>query len=111
MLDVDDILSSPVAPLVLAPPVAEPVCEIAQRLPLFEIAQASLQPQSVDAVTYEWMNSLPSLATSFSCSGELPLFIGSGPNSPTAIAGTLSSSQQLQLERQQPTQQLSQQLT
>ena len=63
MLDVDDILPSPLTALELPPPVPEPVCEM-QTLALITMDQASPRPQSVDSATYACVNPLPLPATS-----------------------------------------------
>ena len=63
MLEVKDILPSPLTPLVF--PVPEAVCEM-QTPALFTMAQSSPQPQSVDTATYARVNPLPSTATSSS---------------------------------------------
>ena len=68
MLEVDDILPSPLTPLVLAPTVPQPVCEM-QKPALFTMAQTSPQPHSVDTANYARVNPLPSPATSSSISG------------------------------------------
>ena len=99
MLEVDDILPSPLTPLVLQPPVPEPVCEM-QTPALFTMAQSSPQPQSVDTVTFARVNPLPSPAT-FSSSGELRLYIDSDGNLPSNL-GPPSSSQELLLQGNQP---------
>ena len=101
MLDVNAILPMLLTPLVLPPPLREPVCEM-HTPALFTIAQASPQPQSVDAATYSRVNPLPSPITSSSSSGELPLFFGSNTSSPTATVGRISPSQELLLQGQQP---------
>ena len=92
MLEVDDILPSPLTPLVLAPTVPEPVCET-QTPALFTMAQTSPQPQSVDTANYARVNPLPSPATSSSSSGELHLYIDSDKIPPTVPSGQHSSSQ------------------
>ena len=93
MLEVDDILPSPLTPLVLAPTVPEPVCEM-QTPALFTMAQSSRQPQSLDIANYARVNPLPSLATSSSSSGELHLYIDSNTSSPSVPVGPQSSSQE-----------------
>ena len=55
MLEVDDIVPSPLTPLVLAPTVPEPVCEM-QTPDLFAVAQSSPQPRSVDTANYARVN-------------------------------------------------------
>ena len=97
MLEVEDILPSPLTALVLPPPVPEPVCEM-QTPALFTMAQSSPQPQSVDTGNYARVNPLPSTATSSSSSGELHLFIGSDTSSPSIAVGPTSSSQELLLQ-------------
>ena len=97
MLEVDDILPSPLTPLVLASTVPEPVCEM-QTPALFTMAQSSPQPQSLDTANYAWMNPLPSTATSSSSSGELHLYIDSDASSPSVPTGLQSSSQELLLQ-------------
>ena len=69
MLDVDDILLSPLTPSVLPPHVPEPVCEI-QRPALFAMTQTFPRQKSVDLAIYARVNLLPSPATSSSSSGE-----------------------------------------
>ena len=95
-LEVDDILPSPLTPLVLAPTVPQPVCKM-QTPALFTMAQSSPQPQSVDTANYTWVNPLPSPATSSSSSGELHLYIDSDTSSPSVPTGLQSSSQELPL--------------
>ena len=51
-LEVENILHSPLTPLVLPPPVPEPVCEM-HTPALFTIAQSSPQPQSVTPRTMQ----------------------------------------------------------
>ena len=97
MLEVDDVLPSPLTPLLLAPTVPEPVCEM-QTPALFTMAQSSPQPQSVDTVNYARVNPLPSPATSSSSSGELHLYIESDVGSPSVPTGLQSSSQELLLQ-------------
>ena len=82
MLEVDDILPSPLTPLVLALTVPEPVCEM-QTLALFTTAQSSPQP---------------SPATSSSSWGELHLYIDRVTSSPSVPTGQQSSSQELLLQ-------------
>ena len=101
MLEVDGILPSPLTPLVLPPPVTEPVCEM-QTPALFTMAQSSPQPQSVDTTMSARVNPLPSPATSSSSSGELRLYIDSDGNSPSLNRGPTSSSQELLLQGDQP---------
>ena len=96
MLEVDDILSSPLTPLVLEPTVPEPVCEM-QTPALFTMAQSSPQSQSVNTANHARVNPLPSPATS-SSSGELHLYIDSDTSSPSVPAGPQSSSQELPLQ-------------
>ena len=82
MLEVDDILPSSLTPLVLAPRVPEPVCEM--KTPgLFTMAQNSPKPQTVDTPNYARVNPLPSPATSSSSSGELHLYTDSDTSPPT----------------------------
>ena len=97
MLEVDDILPTPLTPLVLAPTVPEPVCEL-QTPALFTMAQSSPRPQSVDTANYARVNPLPSPATSSSSSGELHLYIDSDTSSPSVPTGLQSSSQELLLQ-------------
>ena len=106
MLEVDDILPSPLTPLVLPPPVPEPVCEM-QTPALFTMAQSSPQPQSVDTAIYARVNPLPSPATSSSSSCELRLYIDSDGNSPSLNPGPTGSSQELLLQGNQPPVQIS----
>ena len=101
MLEVDDILPSPLTPLVLAPRVPKPVCEM-QTPALFTMVQTSPQPQSVDTANYARVNPLPSPATSSSSSDKLHLYIDSDTSSPTVPAGLQSSSQELQGTSQVP---------
>ena len=89
MLEVDDILPSPLTPLVLAPTVPEPVCKMQTPI-LFTMAQSSPQPQSVDTTNYARMNPLPSPATSSSSSGALHLYIDSDTSSPSVPTGLQS---------------------
>ena len=96
LLEVEDILPSPLAPLVLQPTVPEPVCEM-QTPAFFTMAQSSPQPQSVDTTNYARVNPLPSPATS-SSSGELHLYIESDTSPPAAPMGQASSSQELLLQ-------------
>ena len=93
----DDPHPSPLTPLVLPPPVPEPVCEM-QTPALFTIAQSSPQPQSVDTAKYAWVDPLPSPATSSSSSGELHLYIDSDMSSLSVSVGPQSSSQNLSLQ-------------
>ena len=95
MLDVDDILPSPLTPLVLAPTVPEPVCEM-QTAALFTMAQTSPQSQSVDTANYARVNPLPSPATFSSSSGELHLYIDTDTIPSTVPTGPHSSSHELQ---------------
>ena len=97
MLEVDDILPSPLNPLVLAPTVPKPVCKM-QTPALFTMAQSYPQPQSVDTVNYARVNPLASPATSFSSSGKLHLYIDSDTSSPSVPTGLQSSSQELLLQ-------------
>ena len=97
MLEVDDILPSPLTPLVLAPTVPEPVCE-KQTPALFTVAQSSPQPESVETANYARMNPLPSSATSSSSSGKLHLYIDSDTSSPSVPIGPQSSSLELLLQ-------------
>ena len=101
LLDVDNILPSPLTPMVQPPPVPEPVSEM-QAPALFTMAQASPQPQSVDLAAPARVNPLPSPATSSSSSGELHLYIGSDTRSHTATMGPPSSSKEFLLQGQQP---------
>ena len=101
MLDVEDILPSPLTLLVLPHPVAEPVCKM-ETLALFVMAQSSPQPQSVDTTNYARLNPLPSPSTSSSSSGELHLYIESDTSSPPVLIGQSSSSQELLLQGEQP---------
>ena len=101
MLEVDDILPSPLTPLVLAPTVPEPVFNM-QTQALFTMAQTSPQPQSVDTAKYARVNPLHSPATSSSSSGELQLYIDSENGSPSPPTGPLSSSQEPQAINQVP---------
>ena len=91
------MLHSPLTPLVLPPPVPEPVCEM-QTPALFTMAQSSPQPQSVDTANYVRVKPLPSPATSFSSSGELHLYIDSDTSSTSVPVGPQSSSQELLLQ-------------
>ena len=95
MLEVDNILTSLLTPLVLAPTVPEPVCEM-QTPNLLTMAQTSPQPQCVDTTNYARVNPLPSRATTSSSSGELHLYIDSETSPPRVPAGQHSSSQELQ---------------
>ena len=101
MLEVDDILPSPLTHLVLPHPVPEPVCEM-QTPALFTMAQSCPQPQSVDTINYARENQLPSPATSSSSSGELHLHIKSDTSSPSVPAGPPSSSEELLFQGAQP---------
>ena len=101
MLEVDDILPKPLTPLVLAPTVAEPVCEI-QTPAVFTMAQSYPQPHSVDTANYARLNPLPSPATSSSSSGDLNLYIVSGTSSPSVPTGLQSSSEELLFHGQVP---------
>ena len=94
MLEVDDILPSPLTPLVLAPTVPKPVCEM-QTLALFAMAQSFPQPQSVDTGNYARVNPLSSTATYSSSSGELHVYIDSDTSSPSIAIGQASSSREL----------------
>ena len=98
MLEVEDLLPSPITPLVLPPQVPEPIYET-QTPALFTMAYTSPQPQSVDTANYAQVNTLPSTATSSSCSGELYLYIDSDMSSPSVPVGPQSSSQELSLQR------------
>ena len=97
ILEVDDILPSPLTPLVLAPTVTKPVCE-KQTPALFTMAQSYPQPQSVDTVNYARVNPLSLPATSSSSSGELHLYTDSDTSSPSVPTGRQSSSQELLLQ-------------
>ena len=97
MLEVDDILPSPLTPRVPAPTVPEPVCEM-QTPALFTMAQSSPQPHSVVTASYARVNPLPSPATSSLSSGELHLYIHSDTSSPSVPAGPQSSSHELLLQ-------------
>ena len=100
MLEVEDILPSPLTPLVPPPPVPEPVCEM--QTPGFSTrAQSSPQSQSVDTAFYARVNPLPSPATS-SSSGELHLYIDSDVSSPSIKLGPTSSPQELLMQSHQP---------
>ena len=68
-LDVDDSLPLPLAPLVLLPPVPEPVCEM-QTPALLTMAQASPQPQSVDSAFHARVKALPSPQRPPRCQGN-----------------------------------------
>ena len=109
MLEVEDILPSPLTPLVLPPPVPEPVCEM-QTSALFTMAQSSPQPQSVDTATYARVDPLPSPATS-SSSGELHLYIDSDGSSPSINLEPTSSSTELLIHSHQPPTQASTAIT
>ena len=95
MLKFDANLPSSLKPLLMAPPMSEPVCKM-QTPTLFTVAHASQQLQSVDTDSYSQLNPLLSPNTLSSCLGERPLFIGSNTSTPTAGTGLLSSSQLLQ---------------
>ena len=97
MLEVDDILPSPLTPIVLTPTVPEPVCDM-QTPALFTMAQYFPQPQSVDTANYARMNPLPSTATSSSSSGKFHLYIDSDVSSPSVPTGLQNSSQELLLQ-------------
>ena len=97
MLEFDDILPSPLTPLVLPPTVTEPICKM-QTPALFTMAQSSPQPQSMNVANCARANPLPSPATSSSSSGELHLYIDSDASSPSVPAGPQSSSQELLLQ-------------
>ena len=97
MLEVEDILPSPLTPFVLPPSMPESVCEM-QTQALFKMAQSSPQPQSVDTANYARVSSLPSLATSSSSSGELHLYKDSETGSPSIVVGSPSSAQELLLQ-------------
>ena len=92
-MEVDDILPSPLTPLVLAPTVAEPVCKM-QTLALFTMAQSSPQPQSVGTANSAQVKPLASPATSSSNSGELHLKIDSDTGSPSIPVGLPSSAEE-----------------
>ena len=98
MLEVEDIQPSPLTPLVLPPPVPEPVCKM-QTPALFMMAQSSPHPQSVNTANYARVNPLPSPATSSSSSGEPHLYIDSDTSSPSIAIGQTSLSQELLLQR------------
>ena len=91
MLEVDDILPSPLTPLVLANTVPEPVCEM-QTPALFTMAQTSQQAQSVDTANYARVDLQPSPTISSSSSDELLLYIDSDTSPPTVPTGQHSSS-------------------
>ena len=97
MLEVDDILPTPLTPLVLAPTVPEPVCKT-QTPALFKMAQSSPQPQPLDTANYVRLNPLPSPAASSSSLGELHLYIDSDTSSPSAPVGPQSSLQEMLLQ-------------
>ena len=97
MLEVEDILPSPLTPLVLPPPMPEPVCEM-QTPALFTVAQSSPQPQSVDTANYARVNPLPSPASSCSSSGELQLYVDTDTSSPSTAVGPTNSSHELLLQ-------------
>ena len=92
MLEVDDILPSPLTPLAVPHPVAETVCEM-QSPALFTMTQSSPQPQSVYPASYAWLNPLPSPATSAFFSGELQLYSESETSSPSVPVDPPSSTQ------------------
>ena len=97
MLEVDDILPSPLTPLVLIHPVLEAVCEMQTPAP-FTMAQSPPQPHSMDTAIYARMNPLPSPATSAYSSSDLPLNIENDTKLPLAPAGPPSSSPELPLK-------------
>ena len=101
MLKVEDMLLSPLTPLVLSHPVPEPVCEM-QTPALFTMAQSSPQPQSVDTANFARVNPLPSPARSSSSYGELHLYIESDTRSPSILVGPRSSSQEPIFQGDQP---------
>ena len=72
MLEVDDILPSPLTLFVLPHPVPGPVCEM-QTLAPFTMALSSPQPKPVDTINYARVNQLPLPATSSSSSDQLQL--------------------------------------
>ena len=88
MLEVDDILPSPLTPLELASTVPN---KFAKR----KHPPSSPQPQSVDTANFARVNPLLSPATSSSSSGELHLYIDSDTSSPSVPTGLQSSSQEL----------------
>ena len=94
MLEVEEILPSPLTPLVLPHKVPETVCE-KQTPAIFTIAQSSQQPQSVDTANYARVSPLPSPATFSSSSGGHHLYIDSDTSSPSVPVGPPSSSQEL----------------
>ena len=91
------ILPSPLTPLVLPPPVPEPICEM-HTPAIFTMAQSSPQPQSVDTASYARVNPLSSPVIFSSSSGELHLYIDSDTSSPSIAVGPTSSSQELLLQ-------------
>ena len=93
----EDILPSPPTPLVLPPPVPQPVCAM-QTPALFMMTQSFSQPQSVDTANYARVRPLPSPATSSSSSGEHHLYIDTDTSSPSVPVGPQNSSQQLSLQ-------------
>ena len=97
MLEVKELLPSPLTSLVLPPPVSETVYEM-QTPALFTMAQFSPQPQPVDTENFASVNPLPSPATSSWSSGELHLYINSDTSSPSIATGPTSSSQELLLQ-------------
>ena len=97
MLEIDDILPSPLTPLVLSTTVSELVCKM-QTPALFTMGKSSPRPQSVDTANIARVNPLPSPATSSSSSGELHLYINSETSSPSVPVGPQSSSQELLLQ-------------
>ena len=97
MLEVEDVLPSPLTPLVLPSSMPEPVCEM-QTQALFTMAQSSPQLQFVDTASYAPVNPLPSPVTSSSSSGELQLYIDSDASSPSTAVGPPSSFQELLLQ-------------
>ena len=97
MLENEDILPSPLTPLLLPPPVSKPNRE-KQTPALFTMAQSSLRPQSVDTANHARVNPLPSPAKFSSSSGDLQLYIDSDTSSPSVLVGPQSSSQELSLQ-------------
>ena len=93
MLEVEDILPSPLTPLILP----ESVYEM-QTPALSTKAQSSPQPQSVDTANYAWVNPLPSPTTTSSSSGELHLYIDSDSSPPSTAVRPSSSSQEMLLQ-------------
>ena len=104
VLEVDDILPSPLTPLVLAPTVPKPVCEM-QTPAFFTMAQPSPHPKFVDTANYARVNPMPSSATSSSSSDELHLYFDSDTSSPSVPVGPQNSSQGLLLQRDNQVQQ------